>query len=118
MRKIGLSIALALILASVLALTVYSQRAADSASDVAVRLLQGGVRHQLPIDISMVVSTTAGPQTVTVPLVLNLDLSVGPLDAIDLRVDAAQPIQFASPLQVIKPVTESATITGTDTVTE
>lgn len=123
MRKLGYSLTLALLLVATLAFTVYSQRDTTSPAD-GIQILEGGVHHTLPVDITLVVPTDSGPQTVTVPIMLNLNLTVGPLDAISLEVDAAQAAQFVSPLRVVEPITASAALTDseeltdTDTVTE
>lgn len=111
MRKLGYSIILAILLVATLAFTVYSQRAANSAEETSVQVLEGGVRHQLPVDITLVVATDSGPQTITVPILLNLNLTVGPVDAIELNVAAESPIQFVSPLRVVEPITSATTLT-------
>ncbi|MCC6168512.1 MAG: hypothetical protein IT329_14920 [Caldilineaceae bacterium] len=128
MRKLGTSLILAALLIATLAFTVYSQRS-DSAGLEGVRILEGGVSHQLPVDITLVLPTESGPQTVTVPILLNLNLTVGPIDAINLDVQAESGVQFISPLRIVEPltsplitstldITSSAEITGGDAVTD
>ena len=123
MRKFIYSATLATLLIALLAVTVYSQRT-TSDDEPAVQLLQGGVSHQLPVDVTLVIATESGPQTVTVPIMLNLNLSIGPVGAVDLAVDAAQASQAVSPLRVVEPLTatieltDTEEVTGTGTVTE
>lgn len=128
MRKLGTSLILAALLIATLAFTVNSQRS-DSAGLEGVRILEGGVSHQLPVDITLVLPTESGPQTVTVPILLNLNLTVGPIDAINLDVQAESGVQFISPLRIVEPltsplitstldITSSAEITGGDAVTD
>ena len=98
MRKIGTSVVLAVLLITVLAFVVYSQ----SGRTPAVKVLQGGVSHQIPMDITVLVPAGTGVQTVTVPIVLDLNLSVGPVNAIDMQVNVSQPAQFVSPIATVR----------------
>lgn len=115
MRKLSTSLILAALLIATLAFTVYSQRS-DSAALEGVRILEGGVSHRLPVDVTLVLPTDSGPQTVTVPILLNLNLTVGPIDAINLDVQAGSGVQFISPLHVVEPLT-SPLVTSTLEVT-
>jgi hypothetical protein len=99
MRKIGTSLLLAGLLIVVLALVVYSQ----SGRTPAVKVLQGGVSHEIPMDITVLVPAGTGVQTVTVPIVLNLNLSIGPVNAVDMQVEVSQPAQFVSPIATVRP---------------
>lgn len=130
MHKLTTSLTLAALLIATLAFTlystVYSQRG-DAVNLDDVRLLEGGVTHQLPVDVTLVIPTDSGPQTVTVPLMLNLNLTIGPVDAIHLDVQAESAVQFVSPLHEVHEVgaitstlevTSSAEITGGDVVTD
>ena len=93
MRKIWVSVLLSVFLIAVLGFTVYSQQTstndADSESNggPVIQLLQGGVEHHIPLDITMLLSSTTGVQTVTVPVTLKLDLSIGPVEALDIDVN-------------------------------
>jgi hypothetical protein len=116
MRKLSFSLILAALLIAALALTVYSQRT-ESASD-AIRVLVGGVSQSVPVDVTLVLAGESGPLTVTVPLMLNLNLTVGPLDAIDVDIEATEGQQFISPLQVIEPITSSVEITPSSPLTD
>lgn len=118
MRKLGYSLTLALLLVAILAFTVYSQRNNTASSSDDIRVLEGGVHHTLPVDITLVVPTESGPQTVTVPIMLNLNLTVGPVDAINLEVEADQAQQFVSPLRVVEPITASAELTDSEALTD
>jgi hypothetical protein len=120
MRKVVYSVVLATLLVAILAVTVYSQRDSNAQTDDAgeVQILEGGVRHQLPIAITLVVPTESGAQTVTVPLMLNLDLTVGPVDGLNLEVEAEQPMQFVSPLRIVEPLTATVAITDSEGITE
>jgi hypothetical protein len=117
MRKIGYSVLLALLFVVILAFTVYSQPAAPAAEEPAVQVLQGGLSQQVPIAVTLVITSDSGPQTVTVPLMLNLNLSIGPVNALTMDVQAEQPLQVVSPLQVVAPLTEAAPVTATGAVT-
>jgi hypothetical protein len=110
MRKLTYSVALALLLVAAFAITVYSQR--TTAANDEMKVLVGGVSHQLPMDLTLVIPTDSGPQTVTVPIVLNLNLTVGPLSAIHMDIQAEQAAQFVSPLQVIEPLSAGEAITA------
>jgi hypothetical protein len=88
---------LALLLLVVLAWAVYSQNRAP-----AVQVLQGGVSQQIPLEVQVLVPAANGVQTVTVPLVLNLNLSIGPVNAVDMRVNVQQGSQFVSPIATVK----------------
>ncbi len=116
MRKLTISLALAALLVAALVLTVYSQRT-ESANDE-IRVLVGGVSQQLPLDLTLVLPTESGPQTVTVPVVLNLNLTVGPLDAINMGIQAEPALQFVSPLQVIEPISAGAAVTTGAVITQ
>ena len=116
MRKLTYSVALALLLIAAFAVTVYSQRAAST--DDGIKVLTGGVSQSLPVNLTLVVPTDSGPQTVTVPIVLNLNLTVGPTNALDMDIQAEQATQFVSPLQVVEPVTTSEEITTGVTITQ
>jgi hypothetical protein len=97
MRKIGVSVVLALLLMVVLAWTVYSQNRTP-----AVQVLQGGVNQQIPLEVQVLVPAANGLQTVTVPLVLNLNLSIGPVNAVDMKVHVQQSSPFVSPIATVK----------------
>lgn len=99
MRKIGTSTVLALLAIIVVAFVVYSQ----SRTTQSIKVLQGGVSHQIPMDITVLVPAGTGVQTVTVPIVLDLNLSVGPVNALDLQVDVSQPAQSVSPIATVQP---------------
>lgn len=115
-RKLTISVALAALLVAALALTVYSQRT-ESANDE-IRILVGSISQQLPFDLTLILPTETGPQTVTVPVVLNLNLTVGPLDAINMDIQAAPALQFVSPLQVIEPISAGDAVTTGVVITE
>ncbi|HXF63879.1 MAG TPA: hypothetical protein VNK95_19805 [Caldilineaceae bacterium] len=119
LRRIGYSLLLALLLVTILALTVYSQRETGQDDEAAaVQILEGGVSHRLPIAVTLVVPSDSGPQTVTVPLMLNLNLTIGPVDGLSMTVEAEQPLQFVSPLRVSEPLTETAEMTDTRAITD
>ena len=59
MRKIGTSLVLAVLLITVLAFVVYSQ----SGRTPAVKVLQGGVSHQIPMDITVARKSKKGWRT-------------------------------------------------------
>jgi hypothetical protein len=112
-----------LLLVAILAITVYSQRdstaqTGDTGEPEEVQILEGGLSHQLPIAITLVVPTDSGAQTVTVPLMLNLNLTVGPVDGLNLEVEADQPMQFISPLRIVEPLTATVAITDSETITD
>ena len=116
MRRSAVSITLAVLLLSILVLTVYSQGTPAEELSSQIRILQGGFRQGIPVDVKLVIQTETGPQTVTVPIVLNLELTVGPVDALDLTVDVDAPTQFISPLKVMEPAQMSTEITETNTI--
>lgn len=118
MRKLSYSLTLALLLVATLAFTVYSQRSNTASPASEIQILEGGVHHTLPVDITLVVPTESGPQTVTVPIMLNLNLTVGPVDAIHLEVEAEQAQQAVSPLRVVEPITASAELTDSEALTD
>ena len=108
MRRIVLSVLFGLCLVAGVGLTVYSQSAGQAPAPQ-VQVLQGGLSQQIPVDVTILLPTETGVQTVTVPLLLNLDLSIGPVEALglDVQVDTASP--FISPLTVVGPSVESST---------
>ncbi|NJN81442.1 MAG: hypothetical protein HC802_03605 [Caldilineaceae bacterium] len=114
MRKFSISLVVGILLIVVLGLTVYSQ----STSPVApvVQMLQSGVSQQVPFDVQIQVPTESGVQTVTVPLVLNLNLTVGPVEALDMNLVVGQASPFVSPLTTAAPKT-SVEVTTTSTIT-
>jgi len=116
MRRLTYSIALALLLIAAFAVAVYSQRTTSTNDEI--KVLVGGVTHRLPMDLTVVIPTDSGPQTVTVPVVLNLNLTVGPLSAITMDIQAEQPSQFVSPLQVIEPPSAGEAITTGVAITQ
>jgi hypothetical protein len=117
MRRLWISIVLAGLLIAALGVTVFSQVVRPTAQSDEVRILQGGVSHQVPVSVTLIVPTESGIQTVTVPLLLNLNLTVGPLNAIDLAVDVPAPTQFVSPITAITPVTTTSAVTTSSTTT-
>ncbi|MBV7329014.1 hypothetical protein KFU94_12290 [Chloroflexi bacterium TSY] len=120
MQKIWTGLALALIFVSLMIVSLYRQQNA-SAQDVAqtavITALQGGMNQQIPIDVTLLMSTETGVQTVTVPLQLNLNLTIGPVDAIDMKVDLQPASQFVSPITTVEQIFAPDTVTSTDTVT-
>lgn len=112
MRRISTSLLLAALLIALLVVTVYSQVVTPTRTDE-VRILQGSVTHQVPVSITLIVPSESGAQTVTVPLMLNLNLSVGPLNALDMAVDVPPVTQFVSPLSTVDTVTPATPITST-----
>ncbi|MEM7538749.1 MAG: hypothetical protein AAF639_41695 [Chloroflexota bacterium] len=125
MRKIWVSVVLSVFLITILGFTVYSQQTstteAESDSGPVIQLLQGGVEHHIPLDITMLLASDTGVQTVTVPVTLKLDLSIGPVEAIDIDVNLSETEAFVSPLTIVEPVPEidaSAEITETDVLTD
>lgn len=117
MQRILASLLFAVLLIGTLGYTVYSQQGDDA--PVAVQILQGGVSQQLPIDLTLLVSTETGVQTVTVPLNLHVNLSVGPVEAVDLDVTVEQASSpFVSPIAVVEPVTSASEMTATESITE
>jgi hypothetical protein len=108
MRKFTISILIALLLVSMLAVTVWSQIGAtddeeNGIDENGVTILQSSINQQLPVNITLLVPTETGVQTVTVPLMLNLSLSVGPMEGIELELEA-EPAMLTSPLTVPAPV--------------
>ena len=122
MQRISMSLLFAVLLIGALGFTVYSQQS-DNAP-VEVQVLSGGVNQQVPINLTLLVSTETGVQTVTVPLNLNVNLSIGPVEAVDLNVELQPASQFISPIAVVESgisvgeMTATETITETDAVTE
>lgn len=102
MKRIGTSVALALLFISVLGFTAFSQQ--SKSDEVEVQILEGGISQELPVDVTLLVSTTTGVQTVTVPLKLNINLTIGPVDAVDMSVDIQGGTQFVSPVSTVKSV--------------
>lgn len=112
MQRISVSLLLALLLIAILGFTVYSQQS-DSAP-VGVQILQGNVTQQVPIDVTLLISTETGVQTVTVPLNLNVNLSVGPVEAVDMSVELEPASQFISPITVVSPAVTDTEMSETD----
>lgn len=117
MRKTWISVVLALLLVGVLAFTVYSQQT-DSEDAPAVQVLRGGVSQSVPVELTLLMSTSTGVQTVTVPLQLSVNLNVGPMEAIDLNMALEPASQFVSPIAGVEAIVESAAITGTESISE
>lgn len=111
MRKVLVSLLVGLLMIAAIGLTVYSQ-GATQAETPEVQVLQGGISQQIPVDVTVLVPTETGVHTVTVPIVLNLNLTVGPMEAagLDVQVDTTSP--FLSPLTVSAPsIDSSVTVT-------
>lgn len=101
MKRIGTSLFVALLFVGVLGFTAFSQQTTSSdaaADEIDVQILEESIQQELPVDITLLISTTTGVQTVTVPIKLNIDLTVGPINAVDLSVDVQNAPQFVSPL--------------------
>ena len=117
MHRTALGVTLAVLLTSILAVAVYSQESSPDQPSDQIRILQGGFSQGIPVNVTLVVPVASGMQTITVPIMLKLDLSVGPIDALDLAVEVEAPTQFVSPLRIIEPLRESPVITETITIT-
>lgn len=126
MKRISTSILFALLMMTILVVTVYSQQFTTNKAPV-VQVLQGGVHQEIPIDITLQISTDGGIQTVTVPLKLDFNLTIGPIDAVDLDVKLAPADQFVSPITVVDiaeadvdaaEIDASTSITTTEEVTK
>ncbi len=115
MKRISASILLALLMVTALVLTVYSQQFTTDKAPV-IQVLQGGVHQEIPVDITLQISTDGGIQTVTVPLKLDFNLTIGPVDAVDLDVTLEPASQFVSPIMTVDTV-EAADVEATDTIT-
>lgn len=116
MQRISASLLIAVLLLGALGFTVYSQQGDDA--PVEVQVLSGGINQQVPVDVTLLVSTETGVQTVTVPLNLNVNLRIGPVEAVDLSVELEPASQFVSPIAVVESVTSVSEMTTTETVTE
>lgn len=116
MKRVSSTILLALLLLIVLVATVYSQQGSTADTPV-VRVLQGGIHQEIPVNITLQISTETGVQTVTVPLKLDLNLNIGPVDAVDLDVSLEPATQFVSPITLVGAVEPTATITATEEMT-
>lgn len=111
MKRIGTSLILALFFVGVLGFTAFSQQTASdeaAADEIEVQILEESIRQEIPVDITLLMSTTTGVQTVTVPIKLNINLTVGPIDAVDLAVEVQNASQFVSPLDAAADEAEDA----------
>lgn len=116
MKRTSAAILLALLMVTALVMSVYSQQT-DPATAPIVQILQGGVHQEIPVNVTLQISTAGGIQTVTVPLKLDFNLTIGPIDAVDLDVSLEPATQFVSPLTVVAPVGSTEAITATEEVT-